>query len=139
MRDEGYRGFAGIDFIEYEPPPSARGQHLFIELNPRVNGALYPLSTRARLNQMQERRGRPAINAFVSSSLRTQPISFEALAASIRDRLFDPDRGSGILPYKTGAFEFGFVTALALAASPEEAEQLLLAFTSRLPARRALE
>lgn len=139
MRDEGYRGFAGIDFIEYEPPRSRRDQHLFIELNPRVNGALYPLSTRARLNEMQERRGHPAINAFVSRSLRTQPISFEALAASTRDLLFDPDRGSGVLPYKTGGFEFGFVTALALAASPEEAEQLLLAFTSRLPARHALE
>ena len=139
MRDEGYRGFAGIDFIECEPPRSSRSQHLFIELNPRVNGAFYPLSTRARLNEMQERRGQPVINAFVSRSLPTQPISFEALAASTRDLLFDPERGSGVLPYKTGGFEFGFVTAIALAASPEEAERLLLAFASRLPARRALE
>jgi hypothetical protein len=137
LREEGYRGFVGIDFAEYRNPRSRRSRYLFIELNPRVNGALYPLSTRARLNALQERHGRPSIQAFVSRSLRTVPTTFEALAALTRDLLFDPDRGSGVLPHKTGAFEFGIVTALALAASPEEAEQLLLAFASRLPTRDA--
>ena len=135
LRAEGYRGFAGFDFIEYEASRPARSQHLFVELNPRVNGALYPLLTRARLNATQERRGQPTIDAFVSRSLRTEPISFEALAALTRDLLFDPERGSGILPYKTGGFEHGSVTALALARSPREAEELLLTFASRLPAR----
>ena len=134
LRDQGYRGFAGIDFIEFESPRSSHRQYLFIELNPRVNGALYPLATRSRLNAVQERCGRPTINAFVSRSFRSQPIDFDALAASTRDLLFDPDRGSGVIPYKTGGLQFGFVTAVALAESPEEAHDLLLDFSTRLPA-----
>jgi len=134
LRDQGYRGFAGIDFIEFESPRPSRRQYLFIELNPRVNGALYPLATRSRLNAVQERCGRPAISAFVSRSFRSRPIAFDALAASTRDLLFAPDRGSGVLPYKTGGLQFGVVTAVALAASPEEAHDLLLDFSTRLPA-----
>jgi len=137
LRDEGYRGFAGFDFIECQEPRSSRSRHLFVELNPRVNGALYPLATRARLNAMQKSRGRSSIHAFASRSLRTRPISFEAVAALTRDLLFDPDLGSGVLPYKTGGFAFGFVTALALAPSPKAADALLLDFGSRLPAATA--
>jgi hypothetical protein len=87
------------------------------------------------LNALQERRGRPTIDAFVSRSFGSRPMAFEALAASTRDLLFDPDRGSGVLPYKTGGLRFGLVTAVALAASPEEAEDLLLDFSTRLPAQ----
>jgi hypothetical protein len=90
------------------------------------------------LNAVQERCGRPTINAFVSRSFRSQPIAFDALAASTRDLLFDPDRGSGVIPYKTGGLQLGFVTAVALAASPEEAEDLLLDFSAMLPAHAEL-
>jgi len=135
LRDQGYRGFAGLDFVECRHPRSPRSRYLFVELNPRVNGALYPLYARERLNATPERRGRFNIDAFVSRSLRTRPTSFQAVAALTRDLLFDRDRGSGVLPYKTGAFGLGLVTAVALAPSLEEAEQLSSEFASRLAVR----
>jgi hypothetical protein len=135
LRDQGYRGFAGLDFVECRHPRSPRSRYLFVELNPRVNGALYPLYARERLNATPKRRGRSSIDAFVSRSLRTRPTSFQAVAALTRDLLFDRDRGSGVLPYKTGAFGLGLVTAVALAPSLEEAEQLSSEFASRLAVR----
>jgi biotin carboxylase len=133
LRGEGYRGLAGFDFLEWEPRPSSGRRYFFVELNPRVNGAFYPLATRARLNGMQERCGRPLINAFLSRALRTRPMSFQTLTELTRDLFFDPERGSGVLPYKTGGLRFGIVTSVALAASAEAADGMMSEFASRLP------
>jgi biotin carboxylase len=114
LGDMGFAGIAGFDFVEYTG--SDGGAKAFLaELNPRVNGATYPLAVRERLN---------AASAFVSGTIPTQAGSFVEVCELLPHLLYSRERGSGILPYAPGCLEYGKCGVIALAPSRGEAAEL---------------
>ncbi len=134
MRAQGYTGLVGFDFVEYRDARTGGPRSFLAEVNPRVNGGTYPLAVRARLNRAAERSGRPPAPAFVSGTVETRARSFARVKAAIGHLLFDPDRGTGVLPYATGCLEHGKCALVALAASRLRAAELYGAAQARLEA-----
>jgi hypothetical protein len=114
LRNAGYVGIAGFDFVEYT---GSRGElrALLAELNPRVNGGTYPLAV---LEQFPETR------AFVSGIVSADVEGFAELRGILGELLFTRERGQGVLPYAPGTLRHGSCPAIALAASREEAAEL---------------
>ncbi len=114
LGDMGYAGIAGFDFVEYIAPDGTR-QAFLAELNPRVNGATYPLALRERLS--------PG-SAFVSGSIETPLDAF----AEVRDRLahllYSPARRRGVIPSMPGGLAYGSCGMIALAPTRAEAAGL---------------
>jgi len=114
LRDAGYAGIAGFDFVEYH---DSRGtpRAFLAELNPRVNGATYPLVLFERIG---------AASAFVSGTLHTEARSFGELRQPLSDLLYRPGKSAGIVPYATGCLRQGRCPVVALAPSRSHAAQL---------------
>ena len=113
LRDAGYAGIVGFDFIEYVDD---RGQPraLLAEVNPRVNGATYPLALLERLG----------MSAFVSGTLNTDLDTFDELRTILSDVLYLPGRRAGLIPYATGCLREGKCPVVALAPTHGEAAKL---------------
>jgi hypothetical protein len=123
LNTAGFVGVAGLDFVEYE---DAHGEPraFLAEVNPRTNGATYPLRLRRRLNVAQREAGLPEIRAFVSGMIETDARTFGELHDSWEDHLFCPYTGSGLVPYVPGLLPQGKCGVVALAGTREEAEEL---------------
>jgi hypothetical protein len=123
LNTAGYMGVAGFDFVEYE---DAQGEPraFLAEVNPRTNGATYPLWLRRRLNVAQREAGLPEIRAFVSGMIETEARTFSELRESWDDSLFCRYTGSGLVPYVPGLLPHGKCGVVALATTREEAEEL---------------
>ena len=134
MRSQGYTGLVGFDFVEYRDPVTGGLRAILAEVTPRVNGGTYPLAVRARLNAAAVRSGRPQVLAFVSGTVQTRAASFARLKSAIGHLLFDPDRGTGVLPYATGCLEHGSCSLVALGGSRLRAAELYGAARARLEA-----
>ena len=119
----GYSGWLGFDFIEYTIGGEVRWA--FAEVNPRANGSTYPVVMLQRLAAAARASGRPAPRALATNRTPAQACSFRELRTRLGDLLYDPARGSGVLPYATGALREGVCRHAAFAATPEEADQLL--------------
>jgi pre ATP-grasp domain-containing protein/pheganomycin biosynthesis PGM1-like protein len=132
MRSQGYAGLVGFDFVEYRDPVTGGHRAILAEVNPRVNGGTYPLAVRARLNAAAYEAGRPQAPAFVSGTVETRAASFARVKAAIGHLLFDPDRGTGVVPYATGCLEHGKCSLVALARSRLRAAELYGAAQARL-------
>lgn len=113
LRDAGYAGLVGFDFIEYADD---RGQPraLLAEVNPRVNGATYPLSLLERLG----------MSAFVSGTLNSELSTFVELRTILSDLLYLPGRRAGLVPYASGCLRQGRCPVVALAPTRREAAEL---------------
>lgn len=123
LRDDGFAGLVGFDFVEYVGPGGERRAFL-AEVNPRINGATYPLRLAARLNAAQREAGLPEAGGFVSGAVETEAHTFAELRALWDGDLFSRDRGTGLIPYVTGFLPYGKVGVVALAATLEEAKEL---------------
>ncbi|MBA3893513.1 MAG: ATP-grasp domain-containing protein [Gemmatimonadales bacterium] len=134
MRDQGYTGLVGFDFVEYRDRVTGGPRAILVDVNPRVNGGTYPLTVRARLNAAATRAGRPQSAAFVSGVVETRARSFARVRAAIGHLLFDPDRGTGVVPYATGCLDYGQCSLVALASSRLRAAELYGAARTRLEA-----
>jgi hypothetical protein len=124
LRNAGYVGIAGFDFVEYD---GTRGEPraLLAELNPRVNGGTYPLAV---LEQFRE------TGAFVSGIVSTEAESFAEMRETMGELLFSRGQGKGVLPYATGTLRHGSCPAIALASTREEAAELYAEAELRLAA-----
>ena len=123
LRSAGFVGVAGFDFVEYLDP-SGIPRAFLAEVNPRVNGATYPLRLAERLNAVQREAGLPEIGAFVSGTIETRANSFAELRDSIDGLLFSTERGEGLVPYVTGCLPYGKCGMVAVAESSSEADEL---------------
>lgn len=123
LRDSGFVGLVGFDFVEYAGPGGERRAFL-AEMNPRINGATYPLRLAARLNRTQREVGLPEARGFVSGVVETEARSFAELRDLWDGDLFSRDRGAGLIPYVTGFLPYGKVGLVALAATLQEARRL---------------
>jgi hypothetical protein len=134
LRRQGYSGLVGFDFVEYRDPVTGGLRAILAEVNPRVNGGTYPLALRARLNAAARLAGRPQAPAFVSGTVESRAASFGRVRSAIGHLLFDPDRGTGVVPYATGCLEHGKCSLVALAGSRLRAAELYGAAQARLEA-----
>ena len=125
LRREGYAGPVGFDFVEYRDRRTGGPAALLAEVNPRVNGASYPLAVRRRLAPRA---------AFVSGTVPTGTQRFADVRATLGALLFDPERGSGVVPYVTGGLGQGRCAVVALAGSRLRAAELYGAARARLEA-----
>jgi hypothetical protein len=125
LRREGYAGPVGFDFVEYRDRRTGGPAAFLAEVNPRVNGASYPLAVRRRLAPQA---------AFVSGTVPTGAQRFADVRATLGALLFDPEQGSGVVPYATGGLGQGRCAVVALAASRLRAAELYGAARARLEA-----
>jgi hypothetical protein len=114
LRDSGFTGPVGFDFVEHA---TAGGQSAFLaEVNPRVNGAAYPLRLAERLTGTD--------SAFCSGTIQSRATSFGELREELSDLFYSPDRGKGIIPYGIGRLAYGKCGVIALAETSAEAAEL---------------
>jgi hypothetical protein len=130
MRVRGFAGRAGFDFVERAG--GGAPAWFLTEINPRINGASYPLALLGRLARRAERRGVAPPAAFRTRSVATRARDFRALARQSDGLLYDPARGEGVVPWSVAALEFGKVGVAAYAAGPERAEEIFADFASRV-------
>jgi hypothetical protein len=97
----GLTGFAGFDFIEYRNEKDGNRRYFLTELNPRVNGALYPKALQERIRTIREAANtEPA--AFLSANLQTTASCFARLRERYGNRFFNLCSRKGLVPYNTG-------------------------------------
>lgn len=125
LRRDGFAGTIGFDFVEHRDPRTGGPAAFLAEVNPRVNGSAYPLAAREQLAPR---------SAFVSGKVVTRAPDFAAIRSALGPLLFDPERGSGIVPYAVGCLQFGNCSLVALAGSRLRAAELYGAAQSRVEA-----
>jgi hypothetical protein len=122
MRRRGFTGRVGLDFVEHRA--GGRPARFLTEINPRVNGASYPLTLLGRLDQLARERDAPAPEAFRTGYLRVRVRDFGALSQSCDSLLYDPAQGEGVVFYATGLLSRGKVGAACLGRTLEAVEKL---------------
>lgn len=123
MRRRGFSGRVGFDFVEHAGT-GGNSAHFLTEINPRINGASYPLALLRRLAALADRRGWPAPVAFRTAWVRVRTNEYAELAGLSRSLLYDPARGEGIVPYSVGALPAGSVGIACFGRRPETAAGL---------------
>ncbi len=124
LQSAGYEGWVGFDFVEHRDVAGGELRHVLAEVNPRVNGAVYPLVLLATLNRTRSDRGRPPIAAFLSATVATGARSFTEVRKALGTLLFDLEREWGVVPYTTGSLAHGKIAFVALGKSRDEVETL---------------
>lgn len=135
MRQRGFTGRVGFDFVEHAGK-GGRAEHFLAEINPRINGASYPLALAGRLAGFAGRLAATGPAAFLTGNVRVRTRDFGELELLSRSLLYDPARVEGIVPYSVGALSFGKVGIACLGSSREAVEGLLEKFvqlTGALP------
>lgn len=125
LGERDYDGVVGFDFGEYRDPATGRVAFILADVNPRPNGASYPLALLQRLSPPDTQGDRRPDGAFVSATLPTDARSFLDVRRMVGPELYRPGRDRGIVPYLMGALRYGRCGFIALARSRAEAEALL--------------
>lgn len=129
LRSEGYTGIAGFDFIECHDKKTGKPFFFLTEINPRVNGSMYPISLMQNLNRIQKREGWPLIEAFIGiKSHKTNSGSFAELCKTYGEYFFKPQLGEGIFPYNIGSLKNGYCSLAAFGKTKKAAAALYKAF-----------
>ncbi|HYO45749.1 MAG TPA: peptide ligase PGM1-related protein [Gemmatimonadota bacterium] len=136
MRRRGFTGRVGFDYVEHEGK-GGRAEHFLAEINPRINGASYPLALTRHLAALASRFAAPAPRAFLTANVRVRARDFGELERLSRSLLYDPARGEGIVPHTVGALSFGKVGITCLGGSREAVEALRERFVQLAGARPA--
>jgi hypothetical protein len=124
LQTEGFTGLAGFDFVEYVHPETGKLDHIFVEMNARVNGATYPVFLMERLNSLQSVRSMPLVEAFLSAKTTTKAASFSELQEMHGRLFFDPTTGRGIIPYNTGRLANGMCDFMFPGSSRQDVEDM---------------
>jgi hypothetical protein len=123
MRQRGFSGRVGFDFVEHAGTGGDLA-HFLTEINPRINGASYPLALLRRLTALADRRRSPAPVAFRTGWVSVRTNEYAELARLSRSLLYDPARGEGIVPYSVGALPVGSVGIACFGRTPEAVDGL---------------
>ncbi|HEX6104839.1 MAG TPA: hypothetical protein VFZ26_04605 [Gemmatimonadales bacterium] len=115
LRDAGYVGPLGFDFVEYRDPGTGRPRAVLAGVDPRRGEGSYALALSRSLG----------VTAFVSGVAAVRIPGFVRLRQALGGLLYDPDRGSGIVPYATGCLEQGRGPLVALGRDRLHASELL--------------
>ena len=126
LQAEGFCGIVGYDFCEYTDPATGKPAFFLTEINPRINGSVYPLFVQARLEKTY---GRP-IEAFLSVKwFKAGTFSLAEFHERFRQMFFDPPKMAGMVPYNTSAIKQGIVDLVFLGRTREEVAELFTAAT----------
>lgn len=117
LRDEGFTGLLGLDFVEHGP--TGEREYILAELNPRTNAVTYPKALAERLE-----RGGQRFPAFLSGEARTDAGTFNELATTLGDLLWRPGMPNGVFPYNCGCLSEGEASIVALGQSRQSVEAL---------------
>ena len=129
LQTGGFTGLAGFDFVEYVHPETGEHEHIFVEMNARVNGATYPVFLTERLNALQAGCSSPLIKAFLSAKTTTKATTFSELQDMHSRFFFDPCTGRGIIPYNTGRLANGMCDLVFLGSSRQDVEDMYQRFS----------
>ena len=122
LRSEGFRGIVGYDFCEYVDRATGRPAFFLTEINPRVNGSVYPLFLKEYLGRTASR----PISAFISVKwFQTAAGSFEDFEARFHHLFYTPEKAAGMVPYNTSTIRRGLVDLMFIGRTREEATMLL--------------
>jgi len=110
---EGFAGPVSFDFVEHRAA-SGLPRAFLGDVCPRAAEATYALALGGRLSAA----------AFVSGTVPTRAASFGALRQVLGRLLYDPDRGTGIVPYATGWLDQGRCPIVALGPDRHQASEL---------------
>jgi hypothetical protein len=124
LHAEGFAGDMGLDFVEYRDPRTGVPDAFLAEVNPRVNGAHYPLALRERINAVRAANRDAPVEAFASGLLETDAPTFAELCVGLGRLLFSHETGQGLVPYAAGPLADRRCAAVALAPSSVEAMEL---------------
>lgn len=130
MRSRGFSGRVGFDFVEHDRGDDGNAGYFLTEINPRVNGASYPVGLIARLTAGRGCIGAPAPAAFRTSNVGVTVRDFSRLEALCRALLYDPERGEGVIPYTVGALPVGKVGVACFGDSRSRVAELFAEFVS---------
>jgi hypothetical protein len=123
MRRRGFSGRVGFDFVEHAGL-GGEPAHFLTEINPRINGASYPLALLRRLVALAIRLQAPAPAAFRTGWVSVRASEYGELASLSRSLLYDPARGEGIVPYSVGALAVGHVGIACFGRTPAAVDGL---------------
>lgn len=122
LRSEGFRGIVGYDFCEYVDRATGRPDFFLTEINPRINGSVYPLFLKENLDRTASR----PIDAFISVKwFQTSIHSFDDFEARYRHLFFTPEKAAGMVPYNTSTIRRGLVDLMFIGRTREEAAMLI--------------
>jgi hypothetical protein len=125
LQAEAYCGIVGYDFCEHIDRQSGRPSFFLAEVNPRINGSVYPLSILAHLAQSYRDCRKPSSPAFVSSKwLQIKARSLEEMMEKFGHFFFSSGKTAGIIPYNTSSLDKGMVDVVAVGESMTEASDL---------------
>jgi hypothetical protein len=113
MRQEGFVGPVGLDFVEYRDATGAPRSFL-ADVNPGVGEASYPLELRSRIGA----------SAFVSGPVASAVPTFAQLRRVLGRLLFTPGRNDGVVPVAPSLLAEGRCGLVALASSRLQAAEL---------------
>lgn len=133
MCARGFTGRAGLDFVE-AGPEGGGPLWFFTEINPRVNGASYPIGLVGRLASRASQRGLPAPHAFRMLGVPTAARSFEEMMHLAGPLLYDPARGEGVVLHMNTLGGQMRAAVIALAATVERAGEVFDEVEERLAA-----
>jgi hypothetical protein len=124
LQSEGFRGIVGYDFCEYIDRATGKPSFFLTEINPRINGSVYPLFIQAQLVQAY---GQP-IDAFLSVKwFRVNTCVFSEFENKFKHLFFNPEKQAGLVPYNTSGIERGLVDLMFIGRTPEEADMFYAA------------
>ena len=123
MRRRGFTGRVGFDFVEHAGTGYDPG-HFLTEINPRINGASYPLALLGRLAGLARRRAAPAPAAFRTGYVRVRTRDLGELMRLSRSLLYDPARAEGLVFYTVGVLCLGKVGIVCLGRTRRAAEEV---------------
>ena len=124
LREHGYAGPVGFDFVEYMDAGTGKPAQFLAEINARVNAAIYPCALMERIVRRQRQTGGPVPGAFLSANVRTPAASFREFMDIHGHRIFDSRRGLGMIPFHTGALDWGACGIVVMGKSWDEAAAL---------------
>ncbi len=136
LQSKGYCGIVGYDFCEYIDRITGKPACFLAEVNPRINGSVYPLSIMAHLTQTLGVDSESSIKAFLSAKwFKIRAHSFEELRDKFGSFFYAPGKSAGIVPYNTGSLDQGIIDFVVVGQSRKATQglfrQIQRAFVSR--------
>ena len=118
LQHKGYRGLLGIDFIE-----TVEGKIFAVDLNGRANTSTFGLKVIRKLFPETYLKKHFKILSHISIGKKVTFI--ELIDMLGKENIFNKQVGRGILPYNTGFLQWGKCSAIVIANTWKEMNQLL--------------
>ena len=117
LRADGVTGHLGFDFGEL----ASDDGFVFIEINPRINGADYSHGLLRGLNRRRCQQADRLLGSFHTFSLTTSARSFVEFRDAYGHLFYEPGAEAGIVPFKVGALASGQCTVAAVGLARDQA------------------